>query len=201
MARLTILAIFFVGFLGVLFVDGMVRTWGVRANALEAESALHKRGLKISGVNYLTGKNEDYSSLRKPLVVAFLSAKCPCSASHMGHLAELAKTFSGFQFIGLHSNQDESQDGSKDFFLKTKLPFPVIRDDGARIADEFGALKTPHVFVVASGGTQLYAGPVTDSSEFSNAHSFYLKDTLAAIRSGQTPPSVTKRPLGCYIAR
>src|SRR4051812_19491880 len=56
-------------------------------------------------------------------VILFLSAVCPCSAGHELELADLARTYSHFFFMGVHSNKDESFAKAKSYFSSSGLPF------------------------------------------------------------------------------
>lgn len=139
----------------------------------------------------------------KGTVVAFLSARCPCSASHEPILKALAAEFSGkgFQFVAIHSNQDEDEAITKDHFTNSQLPFPVIQDSDTRYANQLGALKTPHVFVLAPSGEIAFQGGVDDSADASRAQKHYLRDALTALQSGRSPDIKEARALGCVIKR
>lgn len=143
------------------------------------------------------------NTVRRAAVIAFLSARCPCSASHENTLKELANEYSkqGFSFIGIHSNADEPMTVAQSHFTQAALPFPVVRDDAAKIADRFGAVKTPHVFVVAPNGEILYQGGVDDSNDAKSAKKPYLREALAALARGEIPPVALTRALGCVIKR
>jgi peroxiredoxin len=160
---------------------------------------------RVSGPDVVTGKplDTDLSVASKGTVIAFLSAKCPCSASHETVLGELASEYSGkgFRFVGVHSNADESADFAKAHFERSKLVFPVIEDSGAKIADQLGALKTPHVFVINSRREVVYQGGVDDSHVATEAKSHYLRDALGALSQGRTPSPTRVRALGCIIKR
>ena len=88
---------------------------------------------------------------KKGTVVVFLSARCPCSMSHEDSLKKLQTKYgSDCQFVAIHSNADESAECSQAHFGSNALSFPVLQDTSANFADAFGALKTPHAFVVNS---------------------------------------------------
>lgn len=134
-------------------------------------------------------------------VVAFLSAKCPCSAGHEPVLKELHKEFSkDFKFVGVHSNQNENIKLTQTHFAEARLPFPVLEDKGARIAKKLGALKTPHVFVLR-GETVLYQGGIDDTSDGQDPEKHYLRDALNQIRAGKSPEVSNTRVLGCAIKK
>lgn len=160
---------------------------------------------QIAGLDLVSGKDRavKLASASKASVVLFLSAKCPCSASHELRLGDLAREFEpkGFEFVGVHSNADEPVAFSEDHFRVSKLPFPVIQDNGARLADRLGAFKTPHVFVYGHDGTLLYQGGVDETHNGAVAKHHYLREALEAINSGQKPPRSEVRVLGCAIKR
>lgn len=134
-------------------------------------------------------------------VVVFLSARCPCSMGHEDHLAELAKKFPSFRFVGIHSNKDEPGQLVKKHFGNKKLPFPVLDDENQSVADRFGALKTPHAFVVGRDGQVLFEGGVDDSRLAINAGKNYLETALEEISQGKTPSVKVAKALGCSIRR
>ncbi len=138
---------------------------------------------------------------KRGLVVVFLSTKCPCSSSHILELKDLAKKFDQFRFVGIHSNSDESPELAKVFFSALELPFPVIQDEKAKIADELKAFKTPHAYVFGPQGEVLYRGGVTNSANGPTADEHYLADALAELSAGRPVKVSDTRTLGCVIAR
>ena len=139
----------------------------------------------------------------KGTVVVFLSAKCPCSASHEVALKDLYREFQaqGFAFTGVHSNPDEDAALTTTHFKESALPFPVIQDGDQALANTFGALKTPHVFVVSPKGEILYQGGVDETHIAALAKKPYLKNALLAVAHGQAPDPKEVRVMGCAIKR
>ncbi|MCB0406167.1 MAG: redoxin domain-containing protein [Bdellovibrionales bacterium] len=138
---------------------------------------------------------------KKGTVLVFLSSKCPCSASHEKALRKLTKEFKDFQFLGIHSNQDEKVAVASAYFRKAALPFPVVQDTGAKLADAFRAFKTPHAFLIDPSGEQLFSGGIDDSKDHDRASHHYLKEALEAVRDGGKPNPQRVRALGCVIQR
>ena len=134
-------------------------------------------------------------------VVVFLSSLCPCSASHEKSLSRLSAKFPQFKFLAVHSDQDESPTEVSTYFKQAALPFPVVRDGKARLANYFGALKTPHVFVLSLQGKTLYRGAVDNSHDASRASRFYLSEALSALVAKNEPNPYETKPLGCAISR
>lgn len=156
----------------------------------------------LQGLDLRTGQSFRAESPGvKGTVVVFLSSKCPCSRSHEPVLSRLAAEFPEFRFVGVHSNADEPTSDARTHFEKSGLSFPVLQDDGTRIADHFGATKTPHAFVIDTAGKQRYRGGVDDSHSAEAARTHYLKLALSALQAGREPERTEARTLGCAIRR
>jgi len=160
---------------------------------------------KIEGTDRLssTSSKYEFTTASRATVVAFISANCPCSASHEAALEALHRKYEplGFKFIGVHSNQDEPAAKAAEHFRASPIRFQILSDSDAKYADIFGALKTPHVFVVSPNGEILYQGGVDDSHTAAEAKNHPLADALAKIAGGEKPEISRTRTLGCVISR
>lgn len=159
--------------------------------------------LLFTGQELFEGKTFTFPQKEsKAAVVMFLSATCPCSASHEKALRDLSEKYSkeGFEFIAVHSNQNETQELAKLHFKSAGLPFPIVEDRGAKIADELKALKTPHVFVIQNNQI-VYQGGVDDSNVASEAKTHYLADALQELKENKPITVAKSRSLGCQIKR
>jgi hypothetical protein len=137
----------------------------------------------------------------KGLVVVFVSAKCPCSDSHLKELKSVAEKYKKFKFVGVHANADEGLALSKSYFDAAHLPFEVIEDGDAKLANEFKALKTPHAFVLSPQGEVLYQGGVTNSANGSMADKHFLAEALEDVQESRNVRTKYGRTLGCIIQR
>lgn len=138
---------------------------------------------------------------KKALVVIFLSAKCPCSNSHIQELKALAETYKDFSFVAINSNIDESTSFAKSYFVDQALPFPVIRDHKTELADHYRASKTPHAFIVLPSGELAYQGGVSSSHRLEKAEHKYLREALDDLHNNRKVKTPEGRALGCAIAR
>lgn len=134
-------------------------------------------------------------------IIVFLSTRCPCSNSHIPILKALAAEFSQYQFIGIHSNRYEDGTEAKAYFSEKKLPFPVLADKGQLLANELGATRTPHTYLIDQDGNKLYRGAVTNSSNAAKASENHLRAALLAHSDGREIERKEARPLGCEIDR
>lgn len=165
---------------------------------LTAEGA-SKKTLSLEAKDIVSG--QIVSSGSEVKVVVFLSAKCPCSDSHLGLLTKLAKDFPNFKFYGIHSNTDEDESMAKIYFQKAALPFPILQDHQSQIANQYKALRTPHAFVINSIGDIVYQGGVSNSQEGEEADQVPLRDALEDVSKNKTVRKPITRPLGCTISR
>ncbi len=156
----------------------------------------------ISGQNLLTSEKLTLQTEdKKGLVVVFVSARCPCSNSHVQELNKLAKDFPDFKFVAIHSNVDEPTEEAKIYFKKAGFTFPVIEDQKAQLADQFQAFKTPHSFILLPDGNFAYQGGVSNSHDFEKAKRKFLREALADLQAGRSVQTAEGRTLGCVISR
>lgn len=157
---------------------------------------------QISGENILTKEKITLQTEgQKGLVAIFVSARCPCSNSHVQELNKLAKDFPDFKFVAIHSNVDEPTEEAKIYFKNAKFTFPVIEDQKANLADQFQAFKTPHSFIVLPDGSFAYQGGVSNSHDFEKAKRKYLREALTDLQAGRSVQTAEGRTLGCVISR
>lgn len=154
----------------------------------------------IQGDEVVSSKAFKWDASKGRAVVVFLSSRCPCSQSHEKSLAGLAGEFPEFRFVGIVSNGDEPMDSIRSHFKEASLPFPVVRDGDQSLANQLGALKTPHAYVF-SEGKLVFQGGVDDSQVASKAARHYLQTALTQVREGRQPTPDSARTLGCLIRR
>lgn len=124
------------------------------------------------------------------VAVVFLSCKCPYAAQARQPLGELFKTYgSRVTFVGINANQNETLDDIK-ADASLSFPFPMLRDDGAKVADQYGAERTPEVFLIDAAGVIRYHGGVAD-----------LGAALGELTSGRKVAKPEAKAFGCTIKR
>ena len=158
----------------------------------------------ISGENLTTSKSVTIPTKnkeKKGTVLIFMSAKCPCSDSHVPLIKKMADKYKDFKFAVIHSNLDETKADSQKYFKKAAFNFDVIQDVKTQIADQFEAYKTPHAFILNPNGEIVYQGGVTNSSHAPAADEFFLENALNEINSGKAVSTPEGRTLGCVILR
>ncbi|MNG14852.1 hypothetical protein D3C84_986390 [compost metagenome] len=86
-----------------------------------------------------------------------------------------------------------------------KYPFPYLFDGGQKITDQYGAKRTPHLFIVsktAKGNVVEYVGAIDNDPEGNNAQKTkYAEDVIASLKSNQKPAITQTKEIGCTVKR
>jgi peroxiredoxin len=101
---------------------------------------------------------------RKAVVVVFLGTECPLAKLYGKRLAELDKEYrpQGVQIVGINSNQQDTLQEMLGYARNHGIEFPLLKDAGARVADQFGATRTPEAFVLDAQRAVQYHGRIDD---------------------------------------
>ncbi len=144
---------------------------------------------------------------KKLLVVAFVGCECPLARLYTGRLGELRLELSD-QSVGwllVNSNQQDSLKEMQYFAQSNNLEIPLLKDPGNRIADLFGAGRTPEVFVLDQQRRIRYRGRVDDQYTYGRqrpaATSEELKTALAELLQDQPVTTPVTTVSGCIIGR
>lgn len=166
----------------------------------------------------VSGKNVTLKSVakKKGLLVIFTSNKCPFvvgngskSEGWEGRYPELydLASQSDIGMVLVNSNEasrdnGESMDDMKARYEKRGFKGYYALDKNHVLADAFGALTTPHVFLFDENMKLIYRGAIDDSVDSSKEVSqAYLKNAIDAHLSGNEIEPKSTRQLGCSIKR
>ena len=97
-----------------------------------------------------------------------------------------------------HDSMEAMQSHSKE----QGYSMPYLMDSKHALADAFGALKTPHVYLLDQDMTLIYRGSLDDNvSDAEAVTSFYAMDAMAAASKGKPCEVSTTKAIGCSIKR
>jgi peroxiredoxin/mono/diheme cytochrome c family protein len=144
---------------------------------------------------------------KKAVVVVFLGTQCPINNAYLPRLAELHKQYApqGVQFLAINANVQDTPAKVAEHARSNDLPFPVLKDESNVVADQFGAQRTPEVFVLDGDYRIRYQGCIDDQFGIGYKRSqptrrdlaLALEEVLAGKRVSQ--PFIPAA--GCLIAR
>ena len=151
------------------------------------------------------GKNHSLSSLKgkNGTVVIFVATQCPVSNDYNARMEKLAQDFKarGIALVGINANVTESADAVKAHASENKLTFPILKDPGNKIADRFGATKTPEAYFLDASNKLVYHGRIDNSRDASGVNASELRDAMEAILAGKPVAKTTAMAFGCSIKR
>jgi len=134
----------------------------------------------------------------KAVVVLFLSTVCPYANYFASHMSELNERYGrrGVLFIGVNSNNWESKDEVAEHAQQRGFAFPMVKDEGHKLADRLGATATPEAFLVDASGLLRYRGWVKSRQESPD-----LQRALDAVLEGRPVRRPETKAFGCAIDR
>jgi peroxiredoxin len=151
-------------------------------------------------------------SQHKVVVVAFLGTECPLAKLYAPRLAKLAADYQagGVAFIAINSNQQDSITKLAHYAQEFNLEFPVLKDVGNVIADQFGAIRTPEVFVLDNQRVVRYWGRIDDQFGFQDKGIAYQRSepkrrdlaiAIEEVLGGKPVSQSVAQAQGCHIGR
>jgi peroxiredoxin len=144
---------------------------------------------------------------RKAVVVVFTGTECPINNSYMPRLAELHQEYAprGVQFLAVNANRQDDPRRVAEHARKNGVPFPVLKDEGNRVADQFAARRTPEAFVLDAERKVRYQGRIDDQFGVGYRRPKPTRRDLAAaideVLAGKEVSRPTTPVAGCRIAR
>jgi len=146
----------------------------------------------------------------KGFIVIFTCNHCPYSVAYEDRIIELDKMFKskGFPVIAINPNNpkaypDDSFDNMKIRAKEKGFTFPYLFDYGQKIYPQYGATKTPHVYVLEKSGNQnvvRYIGAIDNNyKDAAAANEKYVEDAVNALLKGEKVPVEITKAIGCSI--
>jgi peroxiredoxin len=144
---------------------------------------------------------------KKAVVVAFLGTECPLCLQYGPRLTELAKEYEtqGVAFVGVDANQQDSLQEIAHYARDYGVDFTLLKDVGNKVADQFGAVRTPEVFLLDEQRVVRYWGRIDDQFGIGyvrpKPEHRYLAQALDALLAAKPVETAVTKGLGCHIGR
>jgi peroxiredoxin len=146
----------------------------------------------------------------KGFVVIFTCNGCPYAKAYQERIIEIDKKYKtrGYPVIAINPNNtdvkpEDDLTGMKNRAKEKGYTFPYLKDARYEVYKEYGATRTPHVYLLTRKGSDFmvsYIGAIDDNYQDASAvKEAYLANALDAVIAGKKPdPSFTKA-IGCTI--
>lgn len=145
----------------------------------------------------------------KAVVLEWFNPDCPFVKKHHDTaktMKDLAKKYEeqGVVWLAINSNYPGSQGSGVERNKKAvedyKIAYPVLLEDDSKVAREYGAKRTPEMFVISKDGTIVYHGAIdSDRSARNMGEINYVADALKAHLAGETIATNRTQAYGCTV--
>ncbi len=143
----------------------------------------------------------------KLTVICFLGTQCPMAKAYAGSLSKLQQDYAadGVRVLGVMSNRQDSVEDIRAYVAATEAEFDIVVDRENRIADRYGATRTPEAYLLDEQLKLRYHGRIDDQYSPGIARASASREDLRAaideLLAGK-PVSIRETlALGCIIGR
>ncbi|WP_422107606.1 thioredoxin family protein [Winogradskyella sp.] len=146
----------------------------------------------------------------KGFIVIFTCNTCPYAVAYEDRIEALNKKYAkkGYPVIGIMPNDTDIKPGDNMESMKARakakgFTFPYLMDKGQDIYPQYGATKTPHVYILEKtkkGNMVKYIGAIDDNYKDAGAvKEKYVEKAVDALLDGKAVEVNQTRAIGCSI--
>jgi len=176
------------------------------AKELDLGSILPLGDIKMADIS---GKDVSLNDAKgkNGLLVIFSCNTCPWVIAWEDRYVELADTYKdkGVGIVAINSNetQFENVDSMEEMQAHAKeqgYNFYYTMDNGSKLASEFGATRTPHIYLFDKKDKLVYRGAIDDNARKPDkVENTYLADAIDNMLAGSAIDPAATKALGCAI--
>lgn len=182
---------------------------GISAMAGGYEVGDKATDFKLKNVDGSWVSMSDYEDA-KGFIVIFTCNHCPFSKAYEDRIIEIDKEYKhkGYPVIAINPNDPElypadSYENMQKRAEEKGFTFPYLLDDGQEIYPQYGATRTPHVFLLdkeAGDYIVKYIGAIDDNhSDAEAVEKAYLANAVDALLADKDPNPEFTKAIGCTI--
>jgi peroxiredoxin len=146
----------------------------------------------------------------KGYVVVFTCNTCPYAKAYESRIIALHQKYApqGYPVVAINPNEPGMLNGDsfaamQDRAKSKKYGFPYLHDETQQVARNFGATRTPHLYVLTRQGSDFvvsYIGALDDNSEDASlVKTKYAENALNELLAGKTASVNSTKAIGCTI--
>jgi peroxiredoxin len=197
--------------LGVACGLALALVWGLASTSLAGK---YNRVLSIGdtapdwkGLPGVDGRQYSLADLvdKQIVVLAFTCNSCPYAVDYEDRLVAFHQKYSarpeGVALVAVNVNRIE-EDRLPAMTARARekgFEFPYLYDESQKIAQDYGALRTPEFIVLDKDRRVVYMGAMDDSADIRKVKLRYLEEAVEAVLAGKQPGMVETPPIGCAI--
>ncbi len=140
-------------------------------------------------------------------VLIFTCNTCPYAVMYEDRIMQLHEKYAeaGFPVIAINPNDPELSAGDSFDAMKVRaqekdFKFPYLFDAGQSVLHQYGATKTPHIYILDKNLIVRYIGAIDDNPQEAESVSVnYVDNAIMAIKNGKNPDPDFTKAIGCSI--
>ena len=163
----------------------------------------------LKNVNNKMVSLKDYKEA-KGFIVVFTCNHCPFAKAYESRIVALDKKYAklGYPVIAINPNNPEKQKEDSFALMQERakekgFTFPYLFDEGQKIYPQYGATKTPHVYLLqktARGNEVKYIGAIDDNYEDASAvKQKYVENAVNSLLDKKEIAVKETKAIGCSI--
>ncbi len=184
-----------------------ISSYTVAADAYTIGSSV--ADFKLKNIDGKEVSMSDYPDA-KGFIITFTCNHCPYAKAYEDRIIALNKKYAGkgYPVIAINPNDaeqypEDNYDNMKVRAKEKNFTFPYLVDETQEIAKLFGAIKTPHIYIVQKEGKSLtvkYIGAIDDNWENPEiVNQKYVEDAVNALLANKPVEVKTTKAIGCSI--
>ncbi|WP_347069310.1 thioredoxin family protein [Flavobacterium sp. WV_118_3] len=146
----------------------------------------------------------------KGFIVVFTCNHCPYAQAYEDRIIALDKKYKklGYPVIAINPNNPAKQKDDSFELMQVRakeknFTFPYLLDEGQKIYPQYGATKTPHVYILQktkAGNVVKYIGAIDDNySDAAAVKEKYAENALDALLKNKEVAVKETKAIGCSI--
>jgi len=154
----------------------------------------------------------DYIKEQKGAIVIFTCNHCPYSIKYEDRIIALDNKFRslGFPVIAINPNDPEVEPKDSYELMKVRaqeksFPYPYLFDEGQKVYPQYGATRTPHVFLVHNDNGQAivkYIGAIDDNTDDASAvKEKFVENAIESLMKSEPVAKDFTKAIGCSIKK
>jgi peroxiredoxin len=172
------------------------------APAFAAELEIGAKAPTFASLPGVDGKDCSLDGMKdaKVVVVCFTCNMCPVAVAYEDRFVEFQKKYGekGVKFVAINANKNsEGLAVMKTRAEEKGFNFPYVFDASGKLATDYGARVTPHIFVLDGQRKVQYVGAFDDSQTEPKKH--YVADAVDALLAGKKIEVTNTKAVGCGI--
>ncbi len=170
----------------------------------EPEVARKAPDFTLNSFDGKTIRLSDYKG--KIVVLEWFNYECPFVLRHYGNQSTMVGLANKYKdknvvWLAINSTSHATPKANLEFAEKRKLSYPILDDRPGTVGRAYGAMTTPHMYVINTKGGIAYQGAIDNNETGRKTQGVinYVDKALAELTAGKQVSTTDTMPYGCTV--